>query len=131
LPFQQQRDVSSLFQSVRPQAAQSLFQAGQGLGGLGTSVLGQGISSIYGATAAGRDIIQQQMAAQQAAAQRGQSIGQGLFGLINKFGLDKINWGGILGGGPGAINLPITLPNPGGGGMPSDEPTWPNPGIIR
>src|SRR5262245_52347643 len=107
LPFAQQRDVSSLLQSARPAAAGSLLGAAQNIGGLGSSLLGSGISAIYGATQAGRDIISQQQAAQEAAAKRGEKIGTGLFGLINQYGmpaLDKIfkktpGGGGTIGTG--------------------------------
>src|SRR5215471_5378221 len=86
LPFSQQRDVSSLLQTARPQAAGSLLGAAQNLGGLGSSLLGSGISALYGATQAGRDIIDQQQKAQEAAAERGEKMGQGLFGLVNQYG---------------------------------------------
>ena len=91
LPFAQQRDVSSLLQSARPAAAGSLLGAAQNIGGLGSSLLGSGISAIYGAAQAGRDIINQQQQAQAAAAQRGQAIGGGLFDLINKYGFPAID----------------------------------------
>src|SRR5215470_7803504 len=60
LPFAQQRDVANLLQTARPQAAGSLLGAAQNLGGLGSNLIGSGISAIYGATQAGRDIISQQ-----------------------------------------------------------------------
>jgi len=96
LPFAQQRDVSSLLQSARPAAAGSLLGAAQNIGGLGSSLLGSGISAIYGATQAGRDIINQQQQAQAAAAARGNAIGGGLFDLVNKFGMPALDK--VLGG---------------------------------
>jgi len=109
LPFQQQRDISTLMQQARPQAASNLFNVGQGLGQLGQGLIGSGISSIYGATAAGRDIIQQQQQAQAAAAERGKAIGTGLFDLINKFDFGSIFKGNKpqLGGGPGFPTYPF------------------------
>jgi len=107
LPFAQQRDVANLLQTARPQAAGSLLGAAQNIGGLGSSLLGSGISAIYGATQAGRDIISQQQQAQAAAAARGNAIGGGLFDLVNKYGmplLDKVLKGGLGGGGGGVLS---------------------------
>ena len=116
LPFSQQRDVSSLLQSARPQAAGSLLGAAQNLGGLGSSLLGSGISALYGATQAGRDIIDQQQKAQEAAAERGEKMGQGLFGLVNQYGMPVLDkW--LKGLGKNAPNIP-----PGSPGYPASDP---------
>ena len=104
LPFSQQHDVANLLQTARPQAAGSLLGAAQNLGGLGSSLIGSGISSIYGATQAGRDIISQQQQAQAAAAQRGQAIGGGLFDLVNKYGMPALDQIFKRGGGTGNLS---------------------------
>lgn len=49
-PYQQQRDVSTLFQQFRPQAAEQLA-------GTGSNLLANAINAIYGSTAAGRDVM--------------------------------------------------------------------------
>lgn len=79
LPFQQQRDVSSLFQQARPQAATQMQ-------GLGTSLLGQGSNALYASTAAGRDILTQQAQMRQREMERGKSTGAGLFSQFQQYG---------------------------------------------
>jgi hypothetical protein len=121
LPFQQQRDVTQLFQQARPQAAQAL-------GGLGGQLISSGANSIYAATAAGRDILNQQENLRQLQARQGQSIGAGLFGQLQQSGLlGQLGktWGGLGGGGGGGTSTVKNLPGsistgdvsfPGGGG---------------
>jgi hypothetical protein len=79
MPYQQQRDVSTLFQQARPAAASAL-------GNMGSSLLGQGANALYASTAAGRDVLQQQQFGQQLEAQRGQQIGAGLFSAFQQYG---------------------------------------------
>ena len=94
MPFQQQRDVSTLFQQARPQAASQLGQLGSGL-------IGQGTNALYASTAAGRDILQQQEALRQTEAERGKGVGAGLFSQFQQFGLPAIKqkFPGLFGGG--------------------------------
>lgn len=99
LPFQQQRDVSSLLQTARPAAAQGLFQTAQGATGAGGGILGQAVNAMYGSTAAGRDILQQQQNMRQLEQQRGQSVGAGLFDMFQKYGEPAL--AGILNRGAG------------------------------
>jgi hypothetical protein len=88
LPYQQQRDVSSLLQTARPQAATNLFNTGNAITGAGSSLLNNAISSIYGSTAAGRDILTQQQQSKAAEQARASAFGKNLFGLINTYGPD-------------------------------------------
>lgn len=83
MPFQQQRDVSSLFQQARPAAAGAL-------GNLGGSILGQGANALYASTAAGRDILTQQQQMQDANRLRGSSIGAGLFSQFQQYGIPAL-----------------------------------------
>lgn len=83
MPYQQQRDVSTLFQQARPQAASALASAGSGL-------LGQGANALYASTAAGRDVLQQQQFQQQLEAQRGGEIGKGLFSMFQQYGMPAL-----------------------------------------
>lgn len=93
LPFQQQRDVTSLLQTARPAAATNLFQTGQGVAQTGTNLFSNATNALYGSTAAGRDILNQQQRQKEMEAERGKAIGGGLFDLIQKYGfpaLDKL-----------------------------------------
>jgi hypothetical protein len=86
MPFQQQRDISTLFQTLRPQAAQQLS-------GGAANLLSMGTNALYGSTAAGQGILNQQQAAQQLAQQQGGAIGSGLFSAWQKYGQDPFsNW---------------------------------------
>lgn len=91
LPFAQQRDVSTLLQHARPEAATNLLSAGQGLTGQGSTLLNSAIQAIYGSTAAGREILGQQAQSRQLESERGRSIGAGLFDLINRYGPNVVS----------------------------------------
>lgn len=79
LPFAQQRDITTLLQGARPDAAKNLASTG-------TNILNSATQSLYGSTAAGRDILNQQQNQKELEAARGKAIGAGLFDLINKYG---------------------------------------------
>jgi len=100
LPFQQQRDVSSLLQKARPQAAQQLGQLGQQATSAGAGLFGNAVNALYGSTAAGRDILSQQQNMRELESKRGSSIGAGLFDLFTKYGMPAIQQ--HFGGGGGA-----------------------------
>lgn len=74
-PYQQQRDVSTLFQQARPQAAEQLASSGSNL-------IANAINALYGTTAAGRDILgfEQRRREQERAA--GKDIGSGIYELF-------------------------------------------------
>jgi len=117
LPFQQQRDVSTLMQQARPQAATSLFGAAQGVTGAGSNLLNTGVNTLLGSTQAGRDILTQAQNARQIEQQRGQGIGAGLFDIINKYGFPAIDQilqrnKPNLGSGPGYPNYPADQMGP-------------------
>lgn len=102
LPFQQQRDVSTLLQQARPQAAGAL-------GGLGGGILGQGANALYASTAAGQNILQQQEAMRKLEAERGKSVGGGLFDIFTKYGMPALQaqFPGIFGDTTNKVkNLP-------------------------
>ena len=121
LPYRQQKDISTLMQGARPEAAKNLS-------GVGSNLIQQGTSALQSATAAGRDILQQQEQQRQAEAERGKSIGSGLFDFMNKYG-DQVDLGeklkGLLGIGAGAAAKAATAAAPwaGAGGAGSTAAT--------
>lgn len=117
LPYAQQRDVTTLLQGARPQAATGLLNAGQQATSAGSSLLSNAVNAIYGSTAAGRDILNQQQNTKEAEAKRSASIGKGLFDLMQKYGPDISS---ILkgGGSSGPVVNPVLfggIPTGGGG----------------
>lgn len=84
LPFAQQHDITSLLQGARPDAAKSL--AGQG-----SNLLSAGTQSLLASTAAGRDILTSEAERKRLEAERGKSIGTGLFDMIQKYGFPAID----------------------------------------
>lgn len=109
LPYQQQRDVSNLFQMARPQAAQQMGTLGSGLLTQGSGLLGQASNSLYQATAAGRDILTQQQQMQEANRLRGEKAGGGLFSIFQQYGMPALEaqFPGIFGGAGSKVkNLP-------------------------
>ncbi len=114
MPFQQQRDVSTLFQQARPQAAGALAN-------LGTGLLGQGANALYASTAAGRDILQQQQNLRLQQQQRGTQIGAGRFSMFQQYGMPALkkqfpNLFGMQSADPGAAwgMSPMNPQNSGG-----------------
>ena len=75
LPYQQLRDVQTLMQTARPQAAGGLLQAGN-------AAVGQGIQALYGSTGAGRSILESEAYRRAADRTLGQQLGTGLFSLF-------------------------------------------------
>lgn len=115
LPFQQQRDVSTLLQQARPAAAQGLGQLGSAALSGGSNVLGQATNALYGSTAAGNSILQQQQNLRQFNAQRGQQIGGGLFSMFQQYGLPALtkSFPGLFGGsGDGGFSSPARAIGP-------------------
>src|SRR3990167_458596 len=101
-PFQRQRDISTLMQTARPQAASSLFQAGAQSGAQGSNLFSNAIQAIYGSTAAGRDILASEAQRREAETSSGKSIGGFLFELMKQLdlsGLGKSGGGGGKGSG--------------------------------
>lgn len=92
LPFQQQRDVTSLLQGVRPEAAKSLF-------GAGNSLLSHGANLLTASTSAGKSILEQQQNMRELEAQRGGAIGKGIFDILQKYGPQIDDWFKSRGGG--------------------------------
>lgn len=119
LPFQQARDVSTLLQTLRPQAAQGLGQTVGQLGGLagqigslgsglmsgGSNLLSSANQSLLAGTTAGRSILEFEAERRKRAVESGQGIGNFLHGILGNL---KIGGGGFGGGG---AKLPLpTLP---------------------
>lgn len=122
LPFTQQRDVTSLLQQARPTAATNLFNTGQGITQTGSNLLNTAINSIYGSTAAGRDILNSSENMRKLEAERGKAIGSGLFDVISKYGspaIDEILKKANIGNKPKLDNGP---------GYPTGDYTGSGPG---
>ncbi len=84
MPFQQQRDVSTLFQQARPQAANQL-------GSLGMNLLSQGTNLLQTSTSAGRNLLEQQREQKRLEAERGSKMGAGLFDILERYGFPAID----------------------------------------
>lgn len=107
-PYSQQRDVSTMFQQARPQAA------GQ-LAGTGSNLLANAINALYGSTAAGRDVLNFEQARRERDRESGISIGrtiydifypaQGQGGLASILG-DIFKGGAKTGGSTQNFNIP-------------------------
>ena len=74
-PYQQQRDVSTLFQQFRPQAAEQLS-------GAGSNLLANAINAIYGSTAAGRDVLNFEQSRRERERSGGEKMGQMIFDIF-------------------------------------------------
>lgn len=74
-PFQQQRDISTLFQQARPQAAEQLS-------GSGSNLLANAINAIYGSTAAGRDVLNYESDRRTRDREAGASIGKTIYDIF-------------------------------------------------
>ena len=74
-PYQQQRDVSTLFQQFRPQAAQQLS-------GAGSNLLANAINSLYGSTAAGRDVLNFESQRRDREREAGGAIGKSIYDIF-------------------------------------------------
>lgn len=81
LPYQQSRDISTLFQTARPAAAQGLTQVGQATGAMGQGTLQSAINSLYGSTAAGRDALNANMAINERRYSQSRDLGRSLFDI--------------------------------------------------
>lgn len=114
LPFEQQRDVSTLIQGARPVAAQALLGAGQGQQQIGAGLLSSSAQQLQAATQAGRELLQQQELQRQRDIATGQSIAQPIFdwltkgaggaaGTVAKAGAGAAGAAGLLGGGAGSL----------------------------
>ena len=98
LPFQQQRDVSSLMQTMRPAAASNLLETGRTISSTGSNIISNAINALYGSTTAGRGVLDYQLRKTEQDRSLGRDIGRGIFELLK-----GVNFGGGGGGptGPG------------------------------
>jgi len=76
MPFQQMRGVQSLFQSMRPQAANQL-------GTLGGTLQANATNALNASTNAGRSIMDEELARQKASREAGGAFGGGLFDVLS------------------------------------------------
>jgi hypothetical protein len=74
-PYNQQRDVSTMFQQARPQAA------GQ-LAGTGSNLLSNAINALYSSTSAGRDVLNYEQARRQLDREAGAGIGKTIYDIF-------------------------------------------------
>lgn len=93
LPFQQQRDVSTMFQQARTGAAAPLASAGSNL-------LSMGIDAIYGTTPSGQALLGYERDRRTRDQATGSAIGNTVFDII-----EQLNLGG-KGGGGGSTSTP-------------------------
>jgi len=82
-PYRTANQIQSLFQNLRPQAAQNLGAQGMGL-------IGQGTNALQASTAAGRDILAAQQAERARQAEQGGKIGSGLFSMFQQYGMPAL-----------------------------------------
>ena len=102
LPYQQNRDVSSILQLARPQAAGQLLAAGQGISNAGSGLIQNSINALYGSTSAGRDILNYSAQKREADRALGTSLGKSLFELVKNIPINiGKKGGGILTSGGG------------------------------
>ena len=110
-PYNQQRDISTMFQQARPQAA------GQ-LAGTGSNLLANAIASIQGSTGAGRDILAYEQQRRQSDREAGAGIGRSIYDIFfpaqGQGGLGSI-LGDIFGGGTPTSQRRTTVQSPSGG----------------
>lgn len=74
-PYNQQRDVSTMFQQQRPGAAQQLA-------GSGSNLLANAINALYGSTAAGRDVLNYEQARRERDRAAGAGIGKTIYDIF-------------------------------------------------
>lgn len=74
-PYNQQRDVSTLFQQFRPQAAQQLS-------GAGGNLLSNSIQALYGSTSAGRDVLNYEAERRKRDREAGAGIGKTIYDIF-------------------------------------------------
>lgn len=106
-PYSQQRDITTLFQQARPQAAQQLA-------GTGSNLLANAINALYGSTNAGRSILDFEQQRRARDREAGTSIGKGIYDIFfpaTGGGLSDI-LGGIFGGGT-PRRTTVQSPSPG------------------
>jgi hypothetical protein len=98
LPFQQQKDVTSLFQTERAGAPAGLLQAGSQASNAGNNLISNAIQSMYGATSAGRTVLDYN--AQKRAADRefGGKLAAPIYDLLKGLNIGKLG-GGSKGSG--------------------------------
>lgn len=108
-PYQQQRDASTLFQTLRPQAASGLLDTSKtiaGYGGQSTSaglnLFNQAMDAITGGQYGRNSILNNELQRRQMDRQSGAGIGGLLFDLIKN--LDLSGLGKDKGGGKGSVS---------------------------
>lgn len=109
-PYNQQRDVSTMFQQQRPGAATQLA-------GAGSNLLANSINSLYGSTSAGRDVLNFEQARRERDREAGAGLGKTIYDLFypaqGQGGLASM-LGDIFGGGTSRRSTVQTALPPGG-----------------
>lgn len=81
-PYNQQRDVSTLFQQARPDAAKQLSGAGSNIMANGSTLLANAIASLYNSTAAGHTILDFEAKRRAIDRTSGEKLGTGLYDIL-------------------------------------------------
>lgn len=103
MPFNQQRDVSTLLQGARPQAAVALGQTGAAAGGVGGNLISNSINALNSSTSAGRSMLDYTAQRRDADRATGTGLGRTIFDLLKNFKMGGgskgkgTSTGGILG----------------------------------
>lgn len=80
-PYNRARDISTLFQSVRPGAAKGLADIGGTYGGLGSSAFQNAVNALYQTTASGRSNLDALNAIKQRQYAQSRDLGRSLFDI--------------------------------------------------
>lgn len=96
LPFQQQKDVTTLFQNERAGAPQALATAGGQASNAGNNLISNSIQAMYGSTSAGRTILDYNAQKRDSDRAAGGKIGKTIFDFLQNL---KLGGGGSKGTG--------------------------------
>lgn len=96
-PYQQQRDASTLFQTLRPQAASGLLDTSKTIAGYGgqyqqagSNLLNEAMNSIFGGQGGRNAILNEELNRRYMDRQAGASIGSTIFDILKKIDFSKI-----------------------------------------
>lgn len=81
-PYARQRDITTLLQQSRPQAAQGLLQAGQAVGQQGGSLLNQIMSSLSGVSAGNQGLLNYDLQSRAEQSRKNQQLGEQIYGIL-------------------------------------------------
>lgn len=81
-PYARQRDISTLMQQSRPQAAQGLMQAGGQAGSQGTSLMNQVLSGLSGVSAGNSGLLNYDLQSRAEQSRKNQELGEQIYGIL-------------------------------------------------